>query len=74
VGQTRSNRHKPACKRLVTVATLSLAGHAGVDRVAFQGRLSRSKRLPLGRYTLLVTARSAAGHSRTRTLSFSIVR
>ncbi|MGD0452960.1 MAG: hypothetical protein ABSB69_05130 [Solirubrobacteraceae bacterium] len=74
VGQTRSNRHARSCKRQVTFGTLSLAAHAGLDTIAFEGRLSRSKRLPLGRYTVLVTAQSSAGRSQTRTLSFSIVR
>ena len=74
VGQTRSNRHKPSCKRLVTFAALSVAAHAGLDRIAFQGRLSRSKRLPIGRYTVLITAQNSAGRSQTRKLSFSIVR
>jgi streptogramin lyase len=74
VGQSKSNRHRPSCKRRVTAATASLAAYAGLDRIAFQGRVARSKRLALGRYSVLVTATNSVGRSQTSTLSFSIVR
>jgi hypothetical protein len=75
VAQTRSNRRRPGCKRTVTQGTLTFPGHSGLNRVVFQGRISRSKRLPLGPYTLRITAVGSAGQrSSTRTLNFTIVR
>lgn len=73
MGQNKSNRRRPSCKRRVTVGTVPLPGHAGLDRIAFQGRLPRSKRLAPGRYSVLVTAKNSSGHSQTGTLRFSIV-
>jgi hypothetical protein len=75
VAQTKNNRHKPSCKRTVTRGTLSFTGHSGVNKVVFQGRISRSKKLGLGRYTLLITAISATGQrSQPKSLSFTIVK
>jgi hypothetical protein len=48
---------------------------AGSNRVGFQGRLSRSKKLVPGRYTLTITAADAAGNrSSTRTAGFTVLR
>jgi hypothetical protein len=75
VAQTRANRRRRGCKRTVTQGTLTFAGHSGLNRVVFQGRVSRSKRLPLGAYTLRITAVNSAGQrSSPRSLNFSIVR
>jgi hypothetical protein len=72
---SRTNRTKPRCKRTVTAGTLTLAGHAGVNRVRFQGRLSRRKRLTPGTYTLTITATVApAVASPPTTLRFTIVK
>ena len=57
----------------MTVGTLSFTGH-GAMKVAFQGRISRSKKLKPGRYTLVVTATNSAGRrSPPQALSFTIV-
>jgi putative cofactor-binding repeat protein len=70
-----ANRHKRACKRTVTRGTLApLTGHAGTNKVSFQGRISSSRKLAPGPYTLRIAARTAAGRSQTRTLSFTIVK
>ena len=75
VAQTNRNRRKRVCKRTVTRGTLSFHGHSGVNKVSFQGLISRSKRLPLGSYTLVMTASSAAGQRSTpRQLRFTIVK
>jgi hypothetical protein len=75
VAQTRANRHRPGCKRTVNRGTLTFAGHAGLNKVAFQGRISRSKSLALGTYTVRITALGSSGErSSVRTLSFTIVR
>jgi hypothetical protein len=75
IAQTRANRRRPACKRSVTQGTLTFAGHSGSNKVVFQGRLSRSKRLPLGAYAMRITALSPAGQrSAPRSLNFTIVK
>jgi hypothetical protein len=75
VPQTRRNRRKPRCRRTVTVGTLSFTGHAGVNRVRFQGRISRRKKLRPGRYTLVITATSATGQrSVPHSLTFTVVK
>jgi hypothetical protein len=74
VSETRVNRHGLSCKRTVTDGTLSFTGHSGVNYVAFQGRISRAKKLGLGSYTLTITATSSTGQSsQPRSLSFTIV-
>ena len=75
VTQTNKNRHKPSCKRTVTQGTLSFAGHTGLNKVVFQGRISPSKRLGLGAYTLQITATNSVGEpSSPRSLNFTIVK
>jgi hypothetical protein len=46
---------------------LQIDGHAGVNRIRFQGRLSRDARLHVGRYALRAVARDAAGNRSPRT-------
>ena len=75
VAQTKKNRHNPSCKRTVTRGTLSFTGHIGRNMVSFQGRISASKKLPLGRYKLVIIATNAAGQrSSPKSLSFTIVK
>jgi hypothetical protein len=75
VAQTNKNRKGRACSRAVTKGTLQMAAHAGMNRILFQGRFSRSGTLKPGRYTLVVAATNAAGQrSRSSTLTFTIVR
>jgi hypothetical protein len=68
-----SNRRKKSCKRTVTRGVLALPGHAGANEVSFQGRVSSSRKLAPGSYTLQITASNAAGRSQARTLRFTIV-
>ena len=73
--QTHHNRGKPACKRALARGTLTLTGHSGTNKVVFQGRVSRSKKLKPGRYTLIIAATtSAGGRSTPVPLSFTIVK
>jgi hypothetical protein len=73
--KTRKNATRKTCKRTVTVGTLSFSGHAGTNKVVFQGLISRSKRLTSGRYTLEITATNPAGaRSAPTSLSFTIVK
>jgi uncharacterized protein (DUF2345 family) len=73
VAPTKRNRAKPKCTRTVTVGALGFNGHAGVNAVAFEGVVSRHKKLRRGRYTLVITASNAGGHSRPVKLGFTIV-
>jgi len=75
VAQTKANRHKQACKRAVVRGTLTFTGHAGTNKVAFQGRISRTKKLLPGKYALVITATNAAGQrSSAKPLTFTIVK
>ncbi len=75
VAPTKTNRRKRACKRTIKRGTLSFAAHSGLNKLAFQGLLTRSKKLPPGRYMVLISATNAAGkRSATRALRFTIVR
>jgi hypothetical protein len=75
VAPTKANRHRPKCTRILTRATLSFAGHKGANKVRFQGRVSRSKKLKLGRYTLVIIATNTAGQKSTpHKLTFTIVK
>jgi FG-GAP repeat len=75
VAQTPRNARKHACKRTVTRGAHAYTGHAGADKLSFQGRISRSHTLPTGAYTLLLTAVNAEGEpSNTASLSFTIVK
>jgi hypothetical protein len=75
VARTKRNRRKSACRRTVARGKLTFMGHAGNNRVSFQGRISHSNRLGLGSYTLVITATNAAGqHSIPKQLSFTIVK
>jgi hypothetical protein len=54
--------------------TLKLAArHAGTVRIRFDGRLSKHKTLPTGRYKLTITAKAHGRKSKPRTASFTIV-
>lgn len=74
VAPTRHNRHDRACKRTVTADTLTLTGHAGTDKIHFQGRLSKHRRLAPGSYTLTITASNTSGRSDPRSIKFTIAR
>jgi hypothetical protein len=75
VAQTNKNRKSRACSRVVTRHTLRITGHAGTNRISFQGRFSRTSALKAGRYALVVTAMNAGGQrSRPSALSFTILK
>ena len=55
--------------------TLAFNGHAGKDKLAFAGRLSRAGKLSPGRYTVVVTATNPAGQtSKPQKLTFTVVK
>ena len=75
VAQTNVNRKKPRCTMTVTVATLTFNAHPGANTVRFAGRISPTKKLRPGTYTVQLTATNANGKlSKTAALSFTIVK
>ena len=60
-------------KRFKKAGTLTFAGRTGLNRVIFQGRISRRQRLKPGRYKLTVTAKHGSMRSKPRSLRFTIV-
>ncbi len=73
VGPTGHNEHHRHCMRSVTVGNLILTGgHAGTDKIRFQGRLSQKHKLAPGAYTLTITASDPSGRSSSRTTKFTI--
>lgn len=73
VAQTHRNRDARRCSRSVTRGTLSFSGHAGVNKVVFQGRVSRKVKLRPGTYTLVISAAGPSGTSAPQLLTFTIV-
>jgi hypothetical protein len=74
VAKTGSNAGKHSCVRTVLVGRLSYAVAAGVHSLYFDGRVSRSRTPRPGRYELVIVASDAAGHSQSRSISFTIVK
>jgi hypothetical protein len=74
VAQSKHNKHDSPCQRTVTAGTLTLAGHAGTDKITFQGHVSKKQKLAPGGYTVTITATNATGHSRTRSTKFTIAK
>ena len=75
VAGTRKNRKRKRCARTVAAGTITFTGHRGVNRVVFEGRISRSKKLKPGRYKLAIVATSSAGQrSAPASLGFTIVK
>jgi uncharacterized repeat protein (TIGR01451 family) len=74
VGLTKTNKHKPSCTWTVGRGSFSLAAHSGLNAVSFQGRVSASRKLKPGQYTVLITANTAGVGSMSARLTFTIVR
>jgi uncharacterized repeat protein (TIGR01451 family) len=74
VAQNKRNKLKPGCRRTVIRASLSFAGHAGVNTVRFYGWLSHRRKLKPGKYTLVITATTPGVGSTSQKLRFTIVR
>jgi PKD domain len=74
VAVTPRNKGGRKCTRRVVAGRLSHAAKVGANKLKFQGRLSRKKKLKLGRYVAIVTATNANGQrSAPKRLSFRIV-
>jgi hypothetical protein len=73
VAQRAGNSSKPRCKRKLAAGSLALSGHAGSNKVSFQGRLSRTRTLAAGTYAVIASGRDARGvQAASRPLSFTI--
>jgi Tol biopolymer transport system component len=74
VRPTRLNRNRPRCTRYVRAGRFSFDGKQGNNSVRFQGRLTRRKRLPIGRYRMSARVTANGQTSPARTVRFRIVR
>lgn len=74
--QTRTNRKRAGCRIMITSGTLSYNAQPGQHSLSFQGRLSGNRHLPVGAYTLRMTATNPTTHraSKTESLRFTIVK
>jgi hypothetical protein len=74
VAITRRNRHKRACKRLVTAATVSVAGVQGANSITISAHEGGHTLKP-GSYRVTVVAVDASGHATTAlTTTLTIVK
>jgi hypothetical protein len=55
------------------VGTLTAAGKSGLNRVKFKGRTAGHRKLPPGKYTVVISASNAGGSSKRKRLNFTIV-
>jgi hypothetical protein len=72
VTQTKKNKKKRRCTRTIVAGTLTLSAHTGMNKVSFEGLISKHKKLKPGSYTLLLTATASGEHSTPSTLHFTI--
>jgi dipeptidyl aminopeptidase/acylaminoacyl peptidase len=61
------NRSRRPCKRFVRAGSIpAFAGKVGLNKVRFQGRLTRSRRLGLGTYRVVLSVVDSAANRSTR--------
>jgi hypothetical protein len=68
----KSLRRKPKCTLYTTATTLKRTGHAGLNKLAFTGRIG-GKALKPGSYQAVFEATNAAGTSRAQAIAFVVV-
>jgi hypothetical protein len=72
---SRHKLHGRTCSRTLVRGALLFEGHAGLNQVAFEGRITRHRWLPAGSYIASIAARNAAGQrSAKAALGFEIGR
>jgi hypothetical protein len=69
----KSNKGARHCTRHLGVGSVSFQANAGLDKVVFDGRLSPSKKLKPGAYTLAITASAAAATSGASKLPITVL-
>lgn len=70
--ETGRKKHGHRCIRLVTRGRLAFSGRGGVNRVHFQGWLSKQQALRPGAYLLVIRAMNKYGRAHPKMLSFRI--
>lgn len=70
---TRARRRRPACERLMPLATIQRALPAGLNSVRFSGLIA-GRALRPGPYRAAATATTPEGRSASRSVRFAIVR
>jgi hypothetical protein len=71
VAQTKKKKER-GCTRTIAAGTLMLSAHTGLNRVSFDGLISKHKKLSPGSYTLHIVATASGQHSTPSTLHFTI--
>jgi hypothetical protein len=72
VARANKNRTRPRCTLTTVAGTLSRAGHPGANSLAFAGRVSQTKVLKPGSYTVEIRAINLGEKSAVHTLHFTI--
>ena len=72
VPASKTTRRKPKCPLYTTAATLARTGHAGLNKLAFTGRIGR-KALKPGDYQAVFTATHPAGSSTAQAIAFVLL-
>jgi hypothetical protein len=72
VAPSNRNRRHRACERTATAGSWVVSAKSGSNHRYFDGRLSRSRWLPVGAYTALVIATDAGQSSAPKRLVFTI--
>jgi PKD domain len=72
---SRHNRHRARCTRTITRGSLALAARSGLNKIVFQGRVSKSRRLAPGGYSAVIVAANSTGQRSTPArLQMTIIR
>jgi hypothetical protein len=66
VKQTGANDARPKCTRYVGAGSINFNAKSGQNKVRFQGLITKSRKLSLGGYRVVVGARDAAGNRSAR--------
>ena len=74
VAQTKHNTKLRKCTLSLTAGSVSLNAHPGTDKIAFQGRISPTRKLNPGTYTVTFTATNGTQSSKPHSLKFTIVK
>ena len=73
VAHNRRNRNARRCTRKVPAGSLTFAGHAGSNKIRFEGRLTRRRTLRPGNYVLSLTASAEGKTSRPKAARFTVL-
>jgi hypothetical protein len=69
---SKKNKHKRGCA--LVRGKLTFHAHAGTNKVRFYGRISSSKKLKPGRYTVTISTKTTGFPASSRKLHFTIVK